>query len=231
MATAGPQTIVKVQRRTSNSPNFWNKELHLPARHGMMVVAPPLFTDPLLELYYEHFHNSHPCVLPYAFLRHKLVDAAPGRNLLISVMRFIGSLYAPTTPSKDLDNDVKLAIAQPQPWTHPFEIQGLALYATATYWWSDRPRSKQLLDQAATKAITIGMNLKQYAAENSGGDHVLAESWRRTWWQVYITDIRINAETNLRTSQQSSVMTVDLPCEENEYCSGVCRPSRVGQVC
>jgi hypothetical protein len=145
-------------------------------------------------------------------------------NLLITVMRFIGSLYSSALPSSPLENQVRLALIQSQPWTSGYEIQALTLYSIASYWCDDGPRSRELLDLAATKALNIGMNLKQYAAENSGGDAVLAESWRRTWWQIYITDLHITAsdhETNLCISQQNAVITVDLPCEEYEYSSGV----------
>jgi hypothetical protein len=139
-------------------------------------------------------------------------------------MRFIGSLYSPIIPSGPLNDEVKRAIAQPQPWTSGYEVQALTLYSIAAFWCDEGLLAEEMLDMAANKALAIGMNLKHYATENSGGDIVLAESWRRTWWQIYITDMHITAtspETNLRVSQRHVIATVDLPCEEDEYSSGV----------
>jgi hypothetical protein len=145
-------------------------------------------------------------------------------GLLIAVMKFIGSLYSPTVPSSPLEDEVRLALTQWQPWTSGYEIQALTLYSIATFWCDDLPRSRELLDLAATKALAIGMNLQQYATDNSGDDAVLAESLRRTWWQIYIADLHFTAtnhETDLRISQRYIIATVDLPCEELEYMLGV----------
>lgn len=196
------------------------------------VILPPcgFYTEPLLELYYDNFHGSHPCVLPIRFLNEGSTRGAPGMSLLIAVMRFIGSLYSPTIPSSLLDDEVKLALAQSQPWTTSYEIQAITLYSIATFWYDDLQRSKELLDLAATKALAVGMNLKQYATEHSGGDAVIAESLRRTWWQIYVTDLHITAtrhEIDLRISRRNTIMTVDLPCEECEYMLGVRYPSTI----
>jgi hypothetical protein len=148
-------------------------------------------------------------------------------RLLIAVMRFIGSLYSPTIPSTPLDDEVRFALTQSQPWISGYEIQALTLYSIATFWSDDPQRAKELLDVAATKALAVGMNLQQYAIENSRGDALLAESFRRTWWQIYVADLHITAtnhEINPRISLRDTIMTVDLPCEESEYMSGVRQP-------
>lgn len=67
------------------------------------------------------------------------------------------------------------------------------------------------------------MNSRRFATENSEGDPILAESWRRTWWQLYLTDALIessNHATTFGTSQREVSATVELPCEEAEYNSG-----------
>lgn len=218
-------TVIEEQRRTSNSTDSVRGDSNAGSIDNTVKI--PLcrfYTEPLLELYYDNFHGSHPCVLPSRYLNERSTDGTPGMRLLIAVMRFIGSLYSPTVPSSILDDEVKVALTQSQPWTSGYEIQAITLYSIATFWCDDFQRSKKLLDLAATKALAIGMNLKEYATENSGGDAVLAESLRRTWWQIYITDLHIaatNHEINLRVSRRNTIVTVDLPCEECEYMSGV----------
>ena len=148
----------------------------------------------------------------------------PGMRLLTLVMRFIGSLYTSKIPSPPLEAEVKLALQEKQVYTSGFEIQALVIYSCAVYWCDDLPRARELLDVATSKALRMGMNLKQFAVENSFGDPVLAECWRRTWWQLYLTDAHIASSdhtTGFGTSQRDIVASVELPCEEADYDSGV----------
>ncbi|GJN72435.1 hypothetical protein PLICBS_006508 [Purpureocillium lilacinum] len=184
-------------------------------------------SEPLLELYYNYFHGSHPCVLPAQFFVVRMRENPPGMKLLLSVMRFIGSLYSPKVDSAPLENQITAAMAETQPWTSGYEIQALVLYSNAVFWYDNIPKSEELLKMAAYKAVAIGMNLKGYASEHSGGDPVLAESWRRTWWQLYCTDLHVagtNHNETIYTSQREVACTVDLPCEESEYASGCIPP-------
>ncbi|KAI5465075.1 hypothetical protein BGZ63DRAFT_440538 [Mariannaea sp. PMI_226] len=179
--------------------------------------------EPLIELYYRYFHGSHPCALPAAFLRDKITEDIPGMSLLVSVMRFIGSLFTSSVPSGPLEDELTAALSQRQPWTSGFEIQALILYSIAAFWCDKIPLSEELLMTAIIKAVSIGMNTRMYAVENSGGDPIMAESWRRTWWQIYIADLHIaatNHKTEICISRQNISADVDLPCEEDEYNSG-----------
>jgi hypothetical protein len=73
------------------------------------------------------------------------------------------------------------------------------------------------------------MNRQEYAGQNGEHNPVLEESWRRTWWSLYITDclfagIRGESKFALRTIAS----TVDLPCEECLYNNGVCKTPPLG---
>lgn len=185
----------------------------------------PLTRAPLLELYYTYFHPAQPCALPLRFLRQKAGEDPPGIKLLVNVLQFIGSLYAPKVQSGPLEYLVKASLAEPRHIANGFEVQALVLYSIAVYWCDEIERARDLLDEAIRKAIAIGMNLRNFANDHSGGDPVLAESWRRTWWQLYSTDAHIassNHVSHFGTSQRLVTCTVELPCEEDEYCSGVC---------
>jgi Fungal Zn(2)-Cys(6) binuclear cluster domain/Fungal specific transcription factor domain len=180
---------------------------------------------PLLELYYTYFHPAQPCALPLRYLRQKASEDPPGIRLLVNVMQFIGSLYAPKVKSGPLEDLVKASLAEPKLTPNGFEVQALVLYSIAVYWCDEIERARELLDEAIRKAIAIRMNFREFATEHSGGDAVLAESWRRTWWQLYSTDAHIassNHVAHFATSQRLVPCTVELPCEEEEYCSGVC---------
>lgn len=188
--------------------------------------------ESLLDLYYTFFHISQPCALPIHIFKQKLNEKIPGMKVLVLVMQFIGSLYAPTISSAPLEEQVKITLGESQPYASRYEVQALILYSITVYWCGNIQRARELLDMATSQALTIGMNLRQFAIGNSEGDLVLAESWRRTWWQLYLTDAHIassNHATTFGTSQREVPATVELPCEEAEYNSGV-RPARPSQV-
>ncbi|KAL9949995.1 hypothetical protein ACHAO3_000257 [Verticillium nonalfalfae] len=53
------------------------------------------------------------------------------------------------------------------------------------------------------------------------GDPVLEESWRRTWWMLYVLDAYYAGTLGrVDFSLQDAEATVDLPCHESEYESG-----------
>ncbi|KAF1814705.1 hypothetical protein P152DRAFT_464689 [Eremomyces bilateralis CBS 781.70] len=183
--------------------------------------------DPLLDLYYHYFHHGHPCALPARFMAsfttQEVHSSIPGMSLLVAVMQFIGSLYSTKIASDPLEERVKMAMMEGEMTPSPFEVQALTLYAIASYWCHDDEAAKSVMGGASDKAIALGMNLQSFADANSGGNPILAESWRRTWWTLYLVDAHIASSTHaaiFRTSQRTVPATVDLPCEEDAYESG-----------
>lgn len=179
---------------------------------------------PLLDLYYANFHNAHPFVLPSWFLEQKLAVDLPDVRTLVLVMQFVGSLYTDSVSSGELEEDVRNAILAHERLNTGFIVQALLLYAICVYWRNEVQRSQGILQSATLKAIDLGMNRENYAVSNSRGDAILAESWRRTWWQLYLTDLHVAAiarHTSFRTSQRMVETTVKLPCEEADYKEGV----------
>jgi hypothetical protein len=190
----------------------------------------------LIDLYYRYFHAAQPCVLPQHILQMRLRDVSTriedldsGMHLLQLVIQFIGSLYCPSIASDPLEKLVKSALAQYPGPADGFEVQALLLYSISVHWCGDIQRSNELLAMATSKALALGMNHKEFATDNAPGNPVLAESWRRTWWQLYLTDAHIASslhEVTFGTSQRTVLATVELPCEETEYHSGVSLASR-----
>ncbi|OAL42591.1 hypothetical protein IQ07DRAFT_525802, partial [Pyrenochaeta sp. DS3sAY3a] len=86
----------------------------------------------------------------------------------------------------------------------------------------------QLLARAIEQAKHIGMCSDDFAKATQEFDPVLAESWRRTWWMLYVTHlnyavIRRDYTTNLNGADYD----VALPCKEEEYTMMVIPLSRV----
>lgn len=79
-----------------------------------------------------------------------------------------------------------------------------------------------LLDRAIAMALHLGMQTREFAYSNGESDPLLEECWRRTWWQIYMTDAHIAGSTSTYPFRTSGMdMSVDLPCDEDAYESGV----------
>jgi hypothetical protein len=219
--SVGPVPPLVSDRSANSSSNS-----STPASEDYPIASPSSISqESFLDLFYTYFHTPYPCALPKTFFKQRMNDeSTPGVKLLVLVMRFIGSLYAPRVCSTPLEDQVKAELAAQQPYPSAFEVQALTLYSIALYWYDELPRSREVLDDAIHKALRLGMNTRAFAKNNSGGDPVLAESWRRTWWQLYLADMHLscsNHATFFTTSQRNIAATVELPCEESEYSSGV----------
>ena len=227
LATGPPQESESAPIVASDGSALSSTSLSSYGAPGQVLRSPSLSerTDKLLELYYDSFHKAHPCALPLQLMRQRVHDDDPDCRFLVAVLRFIGSLYSTQISSSHLEDQVKNLLVEQQTHTTGFRIQALVLYSIAVYWCNDLPRTRELLNVATDKALAVGMQLKEYATPNSDGDPIVAESFRRTWWQLYLADGLIaasNHDTSFRTSQRDINATVELPCKDTEYESGVC---------
>lgn len=177
----------------------------------------------LLDLYYDFFHAAHPCVLPRAYL--DLFLARDVLRPLLRVICYIGSLFSVSVSSEERMQDVQEILAGIRARVRPitgFDVQAVLLYSIAIYWSNEPEHGTALLDEAIGMAVELGMNRKDFATQHGDGNPVLEESWRRTWWLFYITDAHIAGSTRVFPFRTSNIdKTVDLPCEEHEYESGV----------
>lgn len=183
--------------------------------------------DRCIDLYYKHFHRFHPCVLPRPWLEKILQDAIHRIRLrpLIAVMRFIGSLYCQSGQADRRREEANVVLAaQTQPHLQdPFMVQAYFINSIALYWCGEPDRSREEMDRAIRIALELNMQCQGFAVAHGEGDPVLQESWRRTWWQIYIVDAYYAAMKHESTYSAYEVdVTTDLPCEENQYSSGVC---------
>ncbi|RSL40869.1 hypothetical protein CEP53_013111 [Fusarium sp. AF-6] len=172
--------------------------------------------DTLLNLYYQRFHCSHPFVLPKAALQDILTAETPSIQRLISAMRYIGSFY--TDPPSNR-NDLVETNTESSEVVDGFSVQATLLMALAKSMCSEQAPSEELLTKAIQQAKSIGMHTKSFADAVEGYNHVLAESWRRTWWMIYVVDSNFSViRRDHRTILKSGDYDVGLPCEDQDYC-------------
>lgn len=179
--------------------------------------------DPLIDSYYRNFHTFHPFVLPKRHLMR--LHQEPSRQIdfkpLFAVMRFIGHIYASQEWSIPLKDDIDTLFSQATP-TNPFMVQCRLLYSVALFWYGYQDDSKREIDNAVQTALSLQMFQREFALNHGAQEPVLIECWRRTWWTLYIMEAYYAGTLGAMTFTISDIeATVDLPCEESEYESGV----------
>ncbi|CEN61701.1 hypothetical protein ASPCAL08351 [Aspergillus calidoustus] len=180
--------------------------------------------EPMIQLYYQYFHPSHPFIVPRRALNSPAAHLIPA--YLIAVMRYIGAHYYP-------DQSLKQALRQPAysfladpSLRDGFTVQALLLLAIIDHSSCQEQSAHRLLQMAVNLALEIGLHHACFALEQSYGHPVLEESWRRTYWELYIVDGLLAAmreQSPFRLYRQGA--SVLLPCAEKMYTSNSARPS------
>ncbi|THV45431.1 hypothetical protein BGAL_0490g00060 [Botrytis galanthina] len=179
----------------------------------------PMDSKRLIDLYYNFFHKAHPYIMPKSHFLSRLESDPDSLNNLMPAMQYIGSLYAPDLPSVEYRaiavNQLDL-VSLPQTG---FSVQTLLLLAIAAHGEDERHQARDILDRNICMALELGMNRRDFAEMER--DPVLAESWRRTFWGLYVLDGVFSGIARASSFILSAIETqVDLPCEDYEYESG-----------
>lgn len=167
----------------------------------------------LIDLYYENFHPSHPFILPRTALDARYAAGCPNIQHVMAAVQHIGSFYT----SKPVIGIEDSLLGQNEQ-IDGFTVQTTLLTALAKSMCAEQDLADELLSKAMHQASLIGMDTKILAGFISESDPVLAESWRRTMWMLYVSDANfavIRQDYTLRLKDMS--FDVDLPCEDKEY--------------
>lgn len=177
-------------------------------------------SDRLLTSFYYHAFASNPFVLPRCHLSQ--IDDAKSLHILVAAMRWVGSLYINATVQTDLYNAAHSSIYDDQAPRNGFLVQAMMVLLVALDGSCQRRESLRILSDVELLALEIGLNKRNFAALHGRDSPVLEESWRRTWWYLYIMDgmiAGIHRESSFALFDVSA--DVLLPCEEHQYLSGV----------
>ncbi|KAL6230092.1 hypothetical protein BDW75DRAFT_79307 [Aspergillus navahoensis] len=180
------------------------------------LVTPQVAYDPMIQLYYENFHPSHPLMVPRKALGTSLCFLIPSQ--LLSVMRYIGAHYYPDPSLKQAFRQAAFNASLDKSVEGGFKVQALLLLAITDHSHCHEQSAHRLIQTAVDLALEIGLNRRQYASEHSYGHAVLEESWRRTYWELYVVDGLLAAmqdQSLFRLYHQPA--NVQLPCGEKMY--------------
>ena len=171
----------------------------------------PAFSPYYLSVFYSHFWAAHPFLPPFIYIEEHL-DKSEG-NGLRSAVNFIGFKYSgETSDSSTMLEAPRSFVEYPQ---NGLSVQTLMLSAICHHMTNNREEAQLALDAAAKIALNIGLDKKSYASDHGGGVPSIEESWRRTWWELYILDIMFAALNQATLFRLKDVhLEVLLPCEE-----------------
>ncbi|KAK9322721.1 hypothetical protein V1517DRAFT_322633 [Lipomyces orientalis] len=203
----------------------------------------------LVDLFYYHFHNSHPVMVPrqfYGLLLSSSFNAETTElinNLLLPVVHYIGSIYirnanrglyryavekaifgdagTPGSPNRQYQ-----FIIPPS----PVAVMALLLYAIVIHGENEQEKSMVIKNHAVDMALFIHMHDNSFIdtyLDNSYFNqepvflNVLKESLRRTYWMLLVMDGWMNALHRKPPSKLAGIVSsMDLPCEDDEYNAG-----------
>lgn len=179
--------------------------------------------DVLIDAYYKHFHKLHPFILQQKHLNRLYQDPSrqPSFRPLIAILRFVGYIVGSGEWSIPLKDYAEKCFSQASS-EDPIMVQCRLLFSMMLFWYGHTADSKREMDAAVQLAVNLGMAHREFAANHAADELVLQESWRRTWWALCVADVYYAG--TLGTTKFVAVnleTSVDLPCEEWEYESGV----------
>ena len=170
--------------------------------------------QPEISAFYSFFWPSHPFLPPLTQLSEhlRLVEYTD----LFHVVNYIGSLYS-TADGSNLFVVPPFQSSQQYP-SNGFSVQSLMLLAIVFYMSGDSIRADRSLNKAADIALDIGLHRSEFALLNGGGVPSIEESWRRTWWELYVLDAMfaaLNQTSNMRLKDVE--LDVSLPNDDRVY--------------
>lgn len=171
-----------------------------------------------IDAFYYHFFAAHPFVLP----RDHLLPLAEGGGLqpLLASMCLIGSMFidcAAGVRGNLLKEAYHLTYSSQTP-RDGFLVQAMMLLVLALDGNAKHEKAMEVLEHAERLALDINLNTRAFATLHGRGMAVLEESWRRTWWDLFIIDGMI-ASVHQATGFALFDVPADvaLPCEEYQY--------------
>ncbi|EEU38831.1 uncharacterized protein NECHADRAFT_45635 [Fusarium vanettenii 77-13-4] len=175
-----------------------------------------------LDSFYQNFHAAHPFVPP----KEPLLVLVQDNSLepLLAAMRWVGSLYIEQATSHSLFKDA-FRLIDGNPLKDGFLVQARLLLIIGLDGNRQRKKVRKLMTEARDISVQIGMNTHLFATANGRGMPILEESWRRTWWELYVVDALMSGVHQTNSFALYDVPTdVALPCEEYQYRTGQIPP-------
>lgn len=173
-----------------------------------------------VETYFHFFHKSHPFLPPRAYTLQLLRKGSV--TYLETAMCYIGSQYISPGMTSNLALELEQVLVNPDIPNNGFLVQALLLFAIGLDGNDEQTKALEVLARTQKLAVQLGMHQHHFAILNGGSSPVLEESWRRTWWELYVVSGLIaGLHQTIKFHLCETVATSPLPCNEEVFESGV----------
>ncbi|KAL4785988.1 hypothetical protein BJX76DRAFT_355580 [Aspergillus varians] len=171
--------------------------------------------DRLRRMYYDNFHAAHPVLVPSG-----LYSDQHYPPYLQSVVHFVGSHYTPSSRTQEYKKRVVEQLGAHSERS-PTAVQAWLIYAIILNARRETDEAQAALTQGIDLALELGMNRGGFAASSYAECSIEAESLRRTWWELCITEIHLARSLKTFTFRCNALAPeMALPCEESIYNGG-----------
>ncbi|THV45880.1 hypothetical protein BGAL_0441g00040 [Botrytis galanthina] len=173
-----------------------------------------------IEAFYYHFWPAHPFLLPRDNLL-RLLKEKKQLEHLEAAMRYVGSFFIDQAPTTALCLEAERAIYRPDCPKDAFKVQAMLILCIGLDGYTYQEKALEVLTDAQELALQLGMNKRDFASMHGNGWSSLEESWRRTWWEMFVVDGMIAGVHQKSFFPMKDIPAeVGLPCEESEYING-----------
>ncbi|KAH8822083.1 hypothetical protein F5884DRAFT_769917 [Xylogone sp. PMI_703] len=172
-----------------------------------------------LDTYFHFFHPTHPILFPRKEFQDCLAKALIPHHLECAII-FNCSFFIQNTATgiygDSLDN-----LFNEYTIRNAYTVQAMLLFGIGMHANNFHHEAARCLRLASDLAINLGMHRKEFAINHGEGNQIVEESWRRTWWEIYVLDGLLAGICPLHHFDLYGMESdVPLPCEESEYNSG-----------
>ncbi|KUL86547.1 hypothetical protein ZTR_04241 [Talaromyces verruculosus] len=181
--------------------------------------------DPMIKLYYQNFHASHPFIIPRKALGiYELAQLVP--PYLLSMMQYAGSHFHPDPSARDRYQKKAYMSLSDSSEATGFKVQAMLLAAIVDHANGNEEQAVNFLKSAVTMvASQLGMQSGSFAGNNSHGNAIFEESWRRTFWELFVVVHLFKTFSGQHSCDDiqwsgygdEDIMRMDLPCDEASY--------------
>ena len=214
------------RRETEASINtvYGNQEVALPDHKAFpdTQIQSGHASHKLQELYYLYFHDAHPILIPQDHFN-EFSTSLP--RCIPAIMDYIGASFSNYVNKTKVSTNLEANMLHER---SGHTVQALLLLAIAQHSMDVAMQAVQTLNSAIDMALELGMNRNSFRCDCCRDSPILRESWRRTWWELYIIDGML-AAVHMKPSYRLHTQEADvaLPCEESEYRAGMVRELRL----
>ncbi|QUC22345.1 uncharacterized protein UV8b_06586 [Ustilaginoidea virens] len=178
----------------------------------------PSIEEKCFDSFYHHFHASHPFVLPKPFLLQMAKEVST--KALFAAIRWVGSIFidAGASTRERLFDEAFSLVQDPGRSKDGFLVQAMMLLIVGLDGGCQQEKARLILNDAETLALELGLQTRDFAISHGRGIAVLEESWRRTWWDLFVIDGMIAGVHRVTNFLLFDVPAgAALPCEEDQY--------------